>query len=117
MGKHACTQTTCVKRRETFTQDVLTINTFVPFFFLPLSLSPSFQCHDTLVQFGGFLASNLSTEDYIKRVPSVDILCNAFHMPHDAAFFLSRPMYAHQILVRTPLPPLLLRSLSLSLSI
>ncbi|XP_041075794.1 THO complex subunit 2-like [Polyodon spathula] len=56
------------------------------------------QCHDTLVQFGGFLASNLSTEDYIKRVPSVDILCNQFHTPHDAAFFLSRPMYAHQIL-------------------
>ncbi|XP_051513509.1 THO complex subunit 2-like isoform X1 [Myxocyprinus asiaticus] len=56
------------------------------------------QCHDTLVQFGGFLASNLSTEDYIKRVPSVDILCNQFHTPHDAAFFLSRPMFAHQIL-------------------
>ncbi|XP_076148464.1 THO complex subunit 2 [Alosa pseudoharengus] len=56
------------------------------------------QCHDTLVQFGGFLASNLSTEDYIKRVPSVDILCNQFHTPHDAAFYLSRPMYAHQIL-------------------
>lgn len=57
------------------------------------------KCHDTLVQFGGFLASNLSTEDYIKRVPSVDVLCNQFHTPHDAAFFLSRPMYAHQILV------------------
>ncbi|KAJ8254926.1 hypothetical protein GJAV_G00198930 [Gymnothorax javanicus] len=56
------------------------------------------QCHDTLVQFGGFLASNLSTEDYIKRVPAIDILCNQFHTPHDAAFFLSRPMYAHQIL-------------------
>ncbi|KAG2464146.1 THOC2 protein, partial [Polypterus senegalus] len=56
------------------------------------------QCHDTLVQFGGFLASNLSTEDYIKRVPSVDVLCKEFHTPHDAAFFLSRPMYAHQIL-------------------
>ncbi|XP_065124054.1 THO complex subunit 2 [Paramisgurnus dabryanus] len=56
------------------------------------------QCHDSLVQFGGFLASNLSTEDYIKRVPSVDVLCNQFHTPHDAAFFLSRPMYAHQIL-------------------
>ncbi|NP_001313476.1 THO complex subunit 2 [Danio rerio] len=56
------------------------------------------QCHDTLVQFGGFLASNLSTEDYIKRVPSVDVLCNQLHTPHDAAFFLSRPMYAHQIL-------------------
>ena len=58
-----------------------------------------FQCHDTLVQFGGFLASNLSTEDYIKLVPSIDVLCNQFHTPHDAAFFLSRPMYAHQILV------------------
>ncbi|XP_045439509.1 THO complex subunit 2 isoform X6 [Pipistrellus kuhlii] len=55
------------------------------------------QCHDTLVQFGGFLASNLSTEDYIKRVPSIDVLCNEFHTPHDAAFFLSRPMYAHHI--------------------
>lgn len=57
------------------------------------------QCHDTLVQFGGFLASNLSTEDYIKRVPPIDILCNQFHTPHDAAFFLSRPMYAHHIVV------------------
>ncbi|KAK1346388.1 hypothetical protein QTO34_000244 [Cnephaeus nilssonii] len=56
-------------------------------------------CHDTLVQFGGFLASNLSTEDYIKRVPSIDVLCNEFHTPHDAAFFLSRPMYAHHISV------------------
>uniref|UniRef100_F7HRD3 THO complex subunit 2 n=1 Tax=Callithrix jacchus TaxID=9483 RepID=F7HRD3_CALJA len=55
------------------------------------------QCHDTLVQFGRFLASNLSTEDYIKRVPSIDVLCNEFHTPHDAAFFLSRPMYAHHI--------------------
>ncbi|KAG8553731.1 hypothetical protein GDO81_003527 [Engystomops pustulosus] len=55
------------------------------------------QCHDTLVQFGGFLASNLSTEDYIKRVPSIDVLCNQYHTPHDAAFFLSRPMYAHHI--------------------
>lgn len=64
----------------------------------PLSAS-SPKCHDTLVQFGGFLASNLSTEDYIKRVPSVDVLCNQLHTPHDAAFFLSRPMYAHQILV------------------
>ncbi|XP_051824481.1 THO complex subunit 2-like [Antechinus flavipes] len=55
------------------------------------------QCHDTLVQFGGFLASNLSTEDYIKRVPSIDVLCKEYHTPHDAAFFLSRPMYAHHI--------------------
>lgn len=43
------------------------------------------------------LASNLSTEDYIKWMPSTDVLCNEFHTPHDAAFFLSRPMYAHHI--------------------
>lgn len=78
--------------------------------FSALSLHMSYnklflQCHDTLVQFGGFLASNLSTEDYIKRVPSIDVLCNQFHTPHDAAFFLSRPMYAHQILVSEPLSP------------
>lgn len=70
-----------------------------PLFIMYLFLSPYLQCHDTLVQFGGFLASNLSTEDYIKRVPSIDVLCNQFHTPHDAAFFLSRPMYAHQIMV------------------
>ncbi|XP_036736727.2 THO complex subunit 2 isoform X8 [Manis pentadactyla] len=63
------------------------------------------QCHDTLVQFGGFLASNLSTEDYIKRVPSIDVLCNEFHTPYDAAFFLSRPMYAHHISVWDDISP------------
>ncbi|XP_030637187.1 THO complex subunit 2 [Chanos chanos] len=55
------------------------------------------QCHDTLVQFGGFLASNLSTDDYVRRVPSIDVLCKLYHTPHDAAFFLSRPMYSHHI--------------------
>uniref|UniRef100_G1QCD4 THO complex subunit 2 n=1 Tax=Myotis lucifugus TaxID=59463 RepID=G1QCD4_MYOLU len=55
------------------------------------------QCHDTLVQFGGFLAFNLSTEEYTKRVPSIDVLYNEFHIPQDAAFFLSRPMYARHI--------------------
>ncbi|KAI5935692.1 THO complex subunit 2 [Manis javanica] len=55
------------------------------------------QCHDALMQFGGFLASHLSTEDYIKRVPSIDVLCNEFHTPYDAAFCLSRPMYAQHI--------------------
>uniref|UniRef100_UPI00358DF603 THO complex subunit 2 isoform X2 n=1 Tax=Myxine glutinosa TaxID=7769 RepID=UPI00358DF603 len=56
------------------------------------------QCHDTLVQFGGFLATNMSTEDYTRRMPSIDVLCMQFHTPPDAAFFLCRPMYAHQIL-------------------
>lgn len=75
------------------------------------------QCHDTLVQFGGFLASNLSTEDYIKRVPSIDVLCNEFHTPHDAAFFLSRPMYAHHISVSRTLVCLLLVLLWYMLSV
>uniref|UniRef100_S4RS23 THO complex subunit 2 n=1 Tax=Petromyzon marinus TaxID=7757 RepID=S4RS23_PETMA len=56
------------------------------------------QCHDTLVQFGGFLASNMSTEDYVRRMAPIDMLCLQFHAPHDAAFFLCRPMYAHQIM-------------------
>ena len=30
-------------------------------------------------------------------MPSIDVLCNEFHTPHDAAFFLSRPKYAHHI--------------------
>ncbi len=77
----------------------MTLPVFFLSFFLFWHNCLFLQCHDTLVQFGGFLASNLSTEDYIKRVPSIDILCNQFHTPHDAAFFLSRPMYAHQILV------------------
>ena len=49
------------------------------------------QCMDTLVQFGGFLSSHLSPEEYTKRVPSLDQLVQLYHMPTDVSFFLYRP--------------------------
>lgn len=55
------------------------------------------QCHDTLVQFGNFLSIHLSMDEYVKRFPPIDTLAREYHTPVDVAFFLSRPMYAHQI--------------------
>nr|XP_002128581.1 THO complex subunit 2-like [Ciona intestinalis] len=55
------------------------------------------QCHDTLVQFGNFLSIQLGSEEYLKRFPAIDVLSSHFHTPADVAFFLSRPMYYHQI--------------------
>jgi len=55
------------------------------------------QCHDTLVQFGNFLSTQLGTDEYNKRFPSIEILTSQFHTPPDVAFFLTKPMYAHQI--------------------
>ena len=46
---------------------------------------------DTLVQFGGFLSSHLSPEEYARRVPSLDQLVDHYHMPADVCFFLYRP--------------------------
>ncbi|BFZ15044.1 hypothetical protein BsWGS_18083 [Bradybaena similaris] len=58
------------------------------------------QCQDTLVQFGSFLSMQLSTEEFVKRLPPVDVLLTTYHIPHSAAFFLSRPLYAHAINVK-----------------
>ncbi|CAH3126788.1 unnamed protein product [Porites lobata] len=55
------------------------------------------QCQDTLVQFGGFLASQLTAEEYDSHIPSLDVLGQSYHLTPDAAFFLSRPMFVHQI--------------------
>ncbi|XP_025088766.1 THO complex subunit 2-like isoform X1 [Pomacea canaliculata] len=58
------------------------------------------QCQDTLVQFGSFLSMQLSTEEFVKRLPPIDVLISTYHVPQDAAFFLSRPLYAHSIATR-----------------
>jgi len=55
------------------------------------------QCHDTLVQFGTFLASNLSQDDYTSNLPSIEQLLTEFHVNADLAFFLARPMFNHLI--------------------
>ncbi|XP_056012472.1 THO complex subunit 2-like isoform X2 [Ostrea edulis] len=55
------------------------------------------QCQDTLVQFGSFLSMQLSTEEFVKRLPTIDTLITTFHVPADAAFFLCRPQYTYAI--------------------
>ena len=57
----------------------------------------SFQCQDTLVQFGSFLACNLSSDDYTRRLPPLHELLTRYHVNSDLAFFLARPMFNHQI--------------------
>lgn len=69
-----------------------------------MNLIGLFQCHDTLVQFGNFLSIQLGTEEYNKRFPSIEILTSKYHTPPDAAFFLTKPMYAHQIAVSVHTP-------------
>ncbi|GAB6023947.1 THO complex subunit 2 [Chamberlinius hualienensis] len=58
------------------------------------------QCQDTLVQFGSFLSTNLSMDDYVRRLPAIDSLMGEFRIPSDVAFFLSRPMFSHAIVLK-----------------
>jgi len=55
------------------------------------------QCQDTLVQFGGFLATQLNTDDYKASLPSLDELRRVYHISPDEAFCLSRSVYRHAI--------------------
>ncbi|XP_077862660.1 THO complex subunit 2-like [Saccoglossus kowalevskii] len=55
------------------------------------------QCQDTLVQFGGFLATQLGTEDYTKKLPPLGEMVEKYHITADAAFYMYRPMFAHAI--------------------
>ena len=59
-----------------------------------------FQCQDTLVQFGGFLATQLNNEDYKSKLPSLNDLHQTYHISPDVAFFLSRPLFQTAIQVR-----------------
>lgn len=56
------------------------------------------QCQDTLVQFGQFLATNLSIDDYTTRLPPMSELLTLYHVNSDLAFFLARPMFNHQVI-------------------
>lgn len=55
------------------------------------------QCQDTLVQFGNFLGSTYSVEEYVDRLPSIHSMLQEYHIHSDVAFFLARPMFAHAI--------------------
>ncbi|XP_055386448.1 THO complex subunit 2 [Condylostylus longicornis] len=55
------------------------------------------QCQDTLVQFGTFLGSTYSVDEYVERLPSIIKMLQEYHIHSDVAFFLARPMFTHQI--------------------
>lgn len=55
------------------------------------------QCQDTLVQFGTFLGTVYSVDEYVERLPSIHSMLQEYHMHLDVAFFLARPMFTHQI--------------------
>uniref|UniRef100_A0A1I7W1H0 THO complex subunit 2 n=1 Tax=Loa loa TaxID=7209 RepID=A0A1I7W1H0_LOALO len=66
---------------------------------LPLKLAGQMldQCQETLIQFGSFLRTNVRQEEYCNRMPSVWELIGRFHLPVDAAFFISRPTFMHRV--------------------
>ncbi|XP_053672541.1 THO complex subunit 2 [Anopheles nili] len=55
------------------------------------------QCQDTLVQFGTFLGSTYSVEEYVERLPTIHSMLQRYHIHSDVAFFLARPMFSHAI--------------------
>ena len=57
------------------------------------------QCQDTLVQFGTFLGSSYSIDEYMERLPSIHDMLQVYHIHTEVAFFLARPIFAHQISV------------------
>jgi hypothetical protein len=56
-----------------------------------------FQCQETFIQFLHFLRTNLKPEQYAKRIPSALALLTEYHLPIEAAFALTRPIYMHEI--------------------
>ena len=59
------------------------------------------QCQETLVQYGSFLSSNLSMDDYIGGLPSLDQLIQEYYLCSDVAFFLIRSMITYNINCKT----------------
>ncbi len=52
---------------------------------------------DTLIQFGAFLSSYLSPDEYSRRVFDLDLLIKEYRIPGDIAFFLYRPKLSSSI--------------------
>ena len=57
------------------------------------------QCLSTLVQFGGFLATHLSPDEYSSKMPTLDKLGLEYNVPSDVAFFMLRPVIHNAISV------------------
>ena len=57
------------------------------------------QCLSTLVQFGGFLATHLSPDEYSSKMQTLDKLGLEYNVPSDVAFFMLRPVIHNAISV------------------
>lgn len=71
------------------------------------------QCQDTLVQFGTFLCSTLTVDEYDARFPPIHKMLSEYHISEDVAFFLARPTLNHAINVRLGLTLLTLLTFSI----
>lgn len=49
------------------------------------------------MQFGTFLGSTMTVDEYVERLPSIHSMLQDNHIHADVAFFLARPMFAHAI--------------------
>ena len=66
----------------------------------PVTSAPLLQCQDTVVQFISFLSLQLSTEELLAQLPSVDELLTQYHIPSDVTFALWRPLHSAAIAAR-----------------
>ncbi|XP_026677616.1 THO complex subunit 2 [Diaphorina citri] len=55
---------------------------------------------DTLVQYGTFLGSTMSVDEYTSRLPPIQTLLEEYHINIDVAFFITRPMFNHAISIK-----------------
>nr|KAI8726666.1 THO complex subunit 2-like [Biomphalaria glabrata] len=60
------------------------------FFLYPILISTRADCLDRAKYI-------MNTEEFVKRLPPIDVLLSTYHIPHSAAFFLSKLLYAHAI--------------------
>lgn len=51
------------------------------------------MCHDTLVQFGSYMAHLLTPSDFRRQMPSVAELVSDYHLPGEIALYLLRPLF------------------------
>ncbi|XP_077302738.1 THO complex subunit 2-like protein isoform X2 [Arctopsyche grandis] len=58
------------------------------------------QCQDALVQFGVFLATTHTHDEYSSRLPSIESMLEDYHIGADVAFFLARPALSWSITAR-----------------
>uniref|UniRef100_A0A8D8ZLW5 THO complex subunit 2 n=1 Tax=Cacopsylla melanoneura TaxID=428564 RepID=A0A8D8ZLW5_9HEMI len=58
------------------------------------------QCQDTLVQYGTFLGSTMTIDEYTSRLPPIQTLLEEYHINIDVAFFITRPMFNHAISIK-----------------